>query len=76
MMKLKIRAEISMYKDFEVEAEDPVEAMKIIEEQLAGKDIRELGLSQPKVCYHLLDGLKWREEKPARKQKSPSRKKE
>ena len=46
-----------MYKDFDVEADDPVKAMEMVEEQLVGKGIRELGLSQPKVSYHFLEGF-------------------
>lgn len=56
-MKYKIRAEISMYKDFDVETDDPMKAMEMVGEQLAGKGIRELGLSQPKVSYHFLEGF-------------------
>jgi len=56
-MKYKIRAEISMYKDFEIEADDPIVAMNMVREQLEGKKIRQSELSTPKLVYNFLEGF-------------------
>lgn len=36
---------------------DIMKVMEMVGEQLAGKGIRELGLSQPKICYNFLEGF-------------------
>lgn len=56
-MKYKIRAEISMYKDFEIEANDPFVAMDMVKEQLEGKKIRQKEFSSPKLVYNFLEGF-------------------